>query len=431
MLNRLLILFLLMTGWIGLKAQDLDTLRVMTYNLLNYRNYTTYCTAQNNDPVAKETNLKIIHWYYHPDILICNEIGASPTSNYSFLVDNVLNTAGYTSYKAANFSNNSFSPLVNMLYYNSNKVGLYKQEAVSKDLNGSNLVRVIDIYTLYYKDPNLPIHQDTIFITAISAHLKAGSATADETDRAKATAALIDYLKNHEIRGNVFMGGDFNITSSQAASYQNLVNESDAIYRFHDPINKPGNWSNNSTFAAIHSQSTHSTGGCPSGGGLDDRFDFLLVQFPMTASANDVSYITGSYHSLGNPGNAYNQALPTSNNSAVPNQVAQALYNVSDHLPVVMGLEVKQKPVGMEKPAIPGLVYPTVVSDHLPLQWNVSAQSLTFTLFNLQGQPVRWQKAEGLSGYTSLDLHHLPDGIYLLTVEDAAGNRANGRIVKF
>lgn len=433
---RHLIIGLLLIGSTWAEAQHLDTLRVMTYNLLNYRNVTSWCTSQNNDPALKESKLKIVHWYYRPHLLLCNEIGANPTSNYSLLLDNVLNTGGSTSYKAASFSNNHFSSLVNMLYYDSDKLVLHDQDAVTRDLGGSNLVRVIDVYTLYYNDPNLAITQDTVFITAIVGHLKAGSTTSDENDRADATEALMDYLKNNEIRGNVMIGGDFNIGSSNAPSYQNLVNESDPSYRFHDPIEKPGNWSGNVNFEINHTQSTRSSntnGGCFSGGGLDDWFDHMLIQFPMTASSNSVSYIPGTYKALGNPGNAYNQELPTINNPSVPNAVAEALYEISDHLPVVMELQVRSQSVGIEKPVEWELAYPTLIHDHIPVQWTAtgSERPVQMELLNLQGQRVASKSLVGLQGYTELPLTHLPNGLYILQFTGSKGAVQSDRIVKY
>ena len=47
-----------------------------------------------------------------------------------------------------------------------------------------------------------------------------------------------------------------------------------------DPINTPGSWNNNEDFRGVHTQSTRTSSsgfGGGAGGGLDDRFDFIMV----------------------------------------------------------------------------------------------------------------------------------------------------------
>ncbi len=58
-----------------------------------------------------------------------------------------------------------------------------------------------------------------------------------------------------------------------------LINFSVEEYRFYDPINRVGDWHNNPSYADIHTQSTHTVyNNCASTGGMDDRFDFIMVQ---------------------------------------------------------------------------------------------------------------------------------------------------------
>ncbi len=412
-------------------AQSADTLKIMAYNLLNYRNTTNQCTAATNDPVAKETNLRTLFFYYKPDVFICNEIGANPQSNYALLLDNVLNANGATSYRAANFSNNSFSSLVNMLYYNSDKVGLLRQDAITRDLANQQLVRVIDVYHLYYKDPNLAATQDTVFFTVIAAHLKAGTTAADASERARATAALMDYLQKNVVSGNVIMGGDLNVYNSSDAAYQNLVGFSNTAYRLYDPIDQPGSWSGSSTYRFYHTQSTRSSttnGGCFSGGGLDDRLDHLLVQFPLLAPANRMRYLENSYRALGNDGNDFNQELDVNNNS-LPTAIAQALYNISDHLPVKMEVEIDRITVG--RPASPSVAvyHPTLVTHHLPVQWNTALPAdCSINLYSVTGYLVAKQAAT--AGFADVAVHQLPAGLYIVTMESRQGIHYRARVLK-
>jgi len=67
-----------------------DTIKVMSYNLLNYGNYTSYCTTSNNNVSEKNEYLKTIIDYALPDILGVVEISPEDTYIEGFK-NNVLN----------------------------------------------------------------------------------------------------------------------------------------------------------------------------------------------------------------------------------------------------------------------------------------------------------------------------------------------------
>lgn len=416
MQKRILITLLLIMNVWSATAQLADTLKFMTYNLLNYRNTTNQCTNVTNNSSDKEAALRTLFLYYKPDVLVCQEISANPQNSYAFIQDNVMNVNGETAYRSAAFTNNNFSSLVNMLYYNSDKVGLLRQEAVTRDGSNQFLVRVIDIYHMYYKDPNLSATSDTVFFTVVAAHLKAGNSSSDAADRSAAAAALMNYLSNNMIRGNVLLMGDLNVYTDQEGAMQNLTNFSDQSVRFYDPIDQLGNWSSNNTYRFYHTQSTRSSntnGGCFSGGGMDDRFDFILTQFPVLAPTNDFRYIDDSYRALGQDGRDYNQELDVNNNS-LPTVIAQSIYDISDHLPVKMEVEV-DKLLGVGVPSLQTLlvVHPTVASRSLPIR-HEGLSTGQFVLYNLAGQRVASQSAIGT--FTTLPLP-VAAGLYLITYE--------------
>ena len=62
-----------------LAAQD-RTVRLMTYNILNYRNTTSYCTGSNNNSSNKEAALETIIQAIEPDLVVLNEIGSNPNN---------------------------------------------------------------------------------------------------------------------------------------------------------------------------------------------------------------------------------------------------------------------------------------------------------------------------------------------------------------
>ena len=108
-----------------------DTLTFMHYNVLNYRNYSSFCTVSNNSHLQKDIHMSTIVDYLMPDIITVNEMagdGISPTR----LLDNSLNKNGRDFYKQCDYSANS--NLCNMLYYNENKLALYKQDKIMMEL---------------------------------------------------------------------------------------------------------------------------------------------------------------------------------------------------------------------------------------------------------------------------------------------------------
>ena len=68
-------------------------------------------------------------------------------------------------------------------------------------------------------------------------------------------------------------------------------------------------------------------------GGLDDRFDMILISQAIKDSGG-ITYIPGSYMAVGNDGNHFNRGLNELPNAVVSDEVALALYYASDHLPV-------------------------------------------------------------------------------------------------
>lgn len=319
-----------------------DTVKIMAYNLLNYRNYnTTFCTNSNNNVAAKEGYLTTIIADQNPDILVCNEIGAD-FINAVRLTQNSLNVNGVSHWMQANYTVTPGSSLTNMLFFNSTKFGLLSQTVVDKDTSNVNLVRLIDVYTLYYKEANMTSFTDTVFFTVMAAHFKAGNSAPDRTERSKATTAVMTYLDQNNIQGNIFIAGDFNVYTGTEPAFQDLINYApNPSVRFFDPINTIGSWNNNGSFSFAHTQSVRSSSnGCASGGGMDDRFDFILVSDEVLNNVNRAEYVANSYKAIGQDGMRFNGNVNFPTNTVVSSTVADALYNMSDHLPVVASFAI-------------------------------------------------------------------------------------------
>ncbi len=319
--------YLLILGFLflGIYSFSQETIKLMSYNLLNFNNYTSYCTNSNNSHVAKAGYLHTIVLNQQPDILAVCEVGAGTSISYTtnYILGNALNTGGETKWLAASPTG---SYLVNGLFYDKNKFQLVSQPVVSTD------VRDINIYKLKYLNVT-----ETLYLNVIVSHLKAGNSTEDAASRAAMVQNLMDYLQNLGSNENYVMVGDFNVYTSDEQCFQKLINPTYPALAFYDPINQLGDWNNSSAYRLYHTQSTHanSDSDCHSYGGMDDRFDFILVSSSIKDGTAGIEYKSGTYWAVGQDGLRYNGSINSPANSTLPAAVISALYNMSDHLPVV------------------------------------------------------------------------------------------------
>src|SRR5690606_22456110 len=78
------------------------------------------------------------------------------------------------------------------------------------------------------------------------------------------------------------------------------------------------------------------------GGGLDDRFDFIMMSENFNTSAR-FSYVNGTYQAYGNNANCMNKSVNDATCSGTYSlTLRNNLYNMSDHLPVVMQFQINE-----------------------------------------------------------------------------------------
>lgn len=376
-------------------AQLTDTLKVMSYNLLNF-------------PAVSPNRIDTLEGilsYVKPDILmVCELTSAAGGDDILF---NALNVGGETSYAMANFSDGPDTE--NMVYYNSDKLGLKEQNVITTDL------RDINEYVLYYKSTDLATTTDTTFFYVYVCHLKAS--TGFEAERNAEAQQLKTYMATRPNRQNVLIGGDFNFYGSDTEPAWNTILTASGV-TIVDPINSPGHWNNNTAFTSIHTQSTRTASfGGGSTGGMDDRFDLIFMSPDLENYGNQAKYVTGTYKAIGQDGLHFNDALiDPPLNTSVPFSVLHNLYNMSDHLPVYMEISV------------------STIANSLPeslkgmnVWYNRDSQKLMFTFENpltltgnfvivdLSGRVVK--SFDQLDGGNSLNVSDLDTGMYILQVE--------------
>ena len=316
-----------------------DTIKVMHYNTLRYGDAgINNCTPLKTS--VKNLYLKTIIDYTLPDIFTVNELGKGDPVSRNILI-NALNQNQRNYYKRANYQRDNSGDLENMLFYDNRKIGLKSQNLVF------TTPRQINHYKLYLK--NLDDSGDTIYFNVFIAHFKAGSSSSDKNLRGNSATALMNYIKSNKTSNNIFCG-DLNLQSSSEQAWKNLtLKTADSIY-FVDPIDKEGSWNNNASFAAYHTQSTRTSGSsdCGSSGGLDDRFDFILIDNIINGKLLNISYIDDSYEAVGQDGNRFNGKIDSPTNRTVPSDVAIALNVFSDHLPVSLKLSFESVKTSVE-----------------------------------------------------------------------------------
>lgn len=418
---RKYLLWIFLFLFISASAQD--TLTVLQYNLLNYGNYNSYCTPSNNDYHDKDGYIHTIVSYINPDIFTVCEMSPDTTMQ-RHLLKAALDTNGVTRYKMANFiREDTSSDLVNMLYYNSDKLGLAGHTIAQ------SYVRDVDVYKLYHKSNTLDLG-DTVFLYCVVAHLKAGNETSDENERSTMAINTMNYLRNElGSQNNYLLMGDLNVYNSTEPAIQDfmvkyLLADTSSLL-FYDPVNEVGSWHNDSAYAPYHTQSTHTTSqGCASTGGMDDRFDFILISNTIKDNLREIKYIQGTYHAVGQDGDHFNKALlDTPVDNTVPTNVVNALYHNSDHLPVTMKLLV-EAPQGMNSWSndnFDHIHFVNPVANNFTFNVNLEKRTpLTVEIFSILGQKIitkHFFTDQGISNI-SLDVSNLRKGLYIVRFTD-------------
>ena len=359
---------------------------------------------------------------YEPDIFMVCELQSQEGADA--ILNMGLNSDGNSNFSAAPYFENQSGGgnLQQALFYRNDMFVLENTEIINTP------VRDINKYTLLLNTAN----QDTnpIRIYAYVTHLKSSQGGANQQLRLSMVEAFVNDTQQLEEDAYVLFAGDFNIYTSTEPAYLEILDQTNNIVMA-DPINTPGAWNNNEDFTAVHTQSTRTSSsgfGGGAGGGLDDRFDFIMVSQNMMTDSN-LGYKADSYKAYGNNGNCYNNDINDINCGGVYNQVIRdALYNMSDHLPVVMELETDQEIVLLNVPQNsvpqPFSLKNTLVSDIITI-YNPGGNTKDdrFGIFNTLGQELLEFKTS--TNTTILNVEKFVKGVYYIT------NKSSNQTLKF
>jgi len=307
-------------------AQPASAIRVLNYNILFYGDDATF-------DAGRTPHFQTIVNAIQPDIICVQEVMTS--GGYLGFVQNVLNGAGGPGgFVAAPFINGPGGGGDNAMYYRPAAITLLANQNIQTQPSGG--IRDWSLYRVRLAGYTTTAAEMYVF----TAHLSSGGGASQREIEANVYRNWAE--ANLPDGAFVITCGDFNLQNSSEGAWTRFT-ETRATNkgRVKDPLNLTGNWNNNAAFAFIHTQSpllTLPPGGGPyTGGGLDDRFDFILVSDNLTDGVSgQMDYRPGTYRTWGNDGQHFNKNIIDSPVIPEGAAAATALYHASDHMPVIM-----------------------------------------------------------------------------------------------
>jgi hypothetical protein len=409
-----------------------DTIKVMSYNIANYGFTSHGCPTLVTS--VKNPWLRSILAYESPDIIGFEKFNISPASiSTDTIVHKVLDSVCAGCYKPCGFTNVSGYTKANMLYYKASKLGFVSTTTI---YSADNNISDINLHRLYYKSPTLSLTHDTIFINVILLHLASGSGST--TNRASEISGAMSWLNSHVTTGgNYILMGDMNTQNSTESCFQQLINSANSNTKFYDPPNQLGDWSGNPThFSMYLTQSTRTSdpGDCAATGGVNNRFDHILCTKYLMDGTDSLMYVPQSYRVVGQDGlhtNGDINGSPT--NTSVPSNILNALYNMSEHLPVVLQLAVgaHNNSTGISETTTQTWTFDHLVSSHLIIRplIDMTGSLYHIRIIDMQGRSVRnidLRRDE----VNDISLEDLTAGTYQLWISDGETHELRGRFVK-
>ena len=393
-------------------------IKAMMYNVLNYSDSEV---SRNKTPF-----LSTILDEVKPDLFMVCEMIDEIGSNYLF--ENSIIPFNENFQKAPFEENQSGSySLQQMVYYNTEKLILEETRVITAD------TRDINQYTFKINTENLNTNPITIevFVT----HLKASTGSSNRQRRLNSIQSFVSYTNNIADDSYVLFAGDLNFYTSNEEGYQHLIDDRNPIVII-DPIDRPTpnfpddgidyyeNYNstyfwNNSSFRDIHSQSTRTSNigfidDSGSTGGLDDRFDFIMMSKNFNTSTS-LYYVNDSYKVVGNNGNCYNSFISNPNCSGVYSQTLRdALIEFSDHLPVVMEIETPENTLSTNLIRETNFIGSNIIKDYLKITSPNDINNLK--IYSITGQLIDVKLSKNTGNDTIIiDVKHISKGIYYLS----------------
>lgn len=399
-------LFTIAFLFISISIFSQETINAMFYNVFKF---------PTSLPQNRQFILRDILDEYQPDLfMICelvSENGADLILNTS--LQNQVDTFARANFVAD--TSNTSDPLQTMVFYNTRKLTLISQKTLP------TVYRDINRYSFQLNVTS----QNPIYLEVFVAHLKSSTGTANQQTRLQMVQEVTNELKlltNPDTF--VLFAGDFNFYRATEPGYQEILNPNNAIVLV-DPANAPGSWQNNAALSHLHTQSTRVSnsgfgGGTNSGasGGLDDRFDFIMMSENFKTSPR-FSYVTNSYKAYGNNGDCLDKDVKDPSCTGIFSQTLRNnLYDMSDHLPVVMQFNLNESLRSKSFETKPTIWFQSsnVTSSSIVLGVNQSqlkSSNDRLKIYNVTGHLVGEVPINNQTSI-SIDTNHLSNGMYFI-----------------
>lgn len=153
---------------------------------------------------------------------------------------------------------------------------------------------------------------------------------------------------------------------------------------------------------------------------MDDRFDFILASGAVIQDTGTITYVPTSYRALGQDGNHFNQSLTQGANNSAPSAVIAALYEMSDHLPIVADFKIRLHETTVDTTdstdtisVVAPLQVPlaTIWTQQNELRVESYASGAVIELIDLMGNTVFTHNLS--QGYNVFRTDGIPAGIYI------------------
>jgi endonuclease/exonuclease/phosphatase family metal-dependent hydrolase len=350
-----------------------ETIRVMSYNVLNYPNFWSDSILV-ADTTGRNPYFRTIFSSINPDIAVLQEVEGRADAE-AFLA-NVMNGYGETYELGWRGTSGDDNPI----YFKADKFDFISSYFII-DQGGSGSHPTIE-YRLLHEATG-----DTLII--LNVHLTYGPKAERIAKRKVEADAIRQRTSTYSSTAYCIALGDFNIYGGTEAAFDTLLDRTHDGW-FDDPLGLEvySNWST----SGLTEYNTHNTrdGSGPylgggGGFGLDERFD-LILNSKNVLEPGGFMYKAGSYVTYGNDGLHNNRDVNEQPNNSVPVDVADALYMASDHLPVCadyyVGVEVA------EAPAPGDIVFTQVGADNADVVEFVTLKEMNLTKLKITNSGV-------------------------------------------
>ena len=358
-------------------------LRIVTYNTNTFNtevgNSNIRTVRAEADIVIEAIGEELVNGIARPaDIILLQEQQQPDTTTQDFLnrINAIYQSQGITyargfevgnTTSGSGFGTPNAGEIRQSVIYRTDTVELISEDSFG-DLSGGLISQPRETLLHQFRPVGFGSNSD---LYIFNSHFEAGDEDEDMAGRETEADQIRMYIDNNNLgSSNVIVAGDLNVSDNFSSSSTTIFGNLSALEilaapgdgRVLDPLFPNGEVVNfsildfgapNSPFgvdlASFLTQSPSSGGGFLVGGGVDDRFDFIL-QSDELLDGSGISSIPDSLRAFGNNGSTLNTAINNGNSITIngltsfsTSQVLNALAAASDHLPVVEDFQLPSK----------------------------------------------------------------------------------------